>query len=288
MQPEITAIIVSYNAREELNRCLASLATSSGITLHIIVIDNASTDGNAAMVRSAFPQVTLIENSDNRGFAAAVNQGLARARGDVILINPDLTVEPMTIATLHRVMVEHPDVGIIGPRLTYPDGTLQPSVKKFPDWFDLFLILSKVPNFVPSVARVYNGLTVDYTHDQQVDQVMGSCFMIRRATLDAVGTFDEGFWMWFEEVDYCKRALTAGWKTWFTPQAHAVHVRAASTTQSTAHKQRVLRNSIMHYSRKYFGDVRTRMLAPAELMSIIAGAAVDRYNLVKPTIAKDL
>lgn len=288
MKPEITAIVVSYNAHEELRKCLTSLRASTNIDLHIVVIDNASTDGNADMVRKDFPDCMLIVNVSNRGFAAAVNQGLAKASGDVILINPDLTVMPDTIAVLKRTLDTHTNVGIVGPKLTYPDGTLQPSVKKFPDWFDLFLILSKVPNFVPSVARVYNGLTVDYGKEQTVDQVMGSCFLIRRATLDAVGTFDEGFWMWFEEVDFCKRALAKGWTTLYTPATHAIHVRAASTTQSTAEKQRVLRNSIMHYSTKYFGAIRTKMLGPAELMSVLTGVVGEQVKLVKPYKAKHL
>ena len=288
MRPETTAIVVSYNAREELRKCLASLFTSSGIDLHVIVIDNASTDGNVDMVRKEFPQVVLTVNKTNKGFAAAVNQGFAAAKGDVILINPDLTVMPDTIAVMKQSLDAHPDIGIIGPKLTYPDDTLQPSVKKFPDWFDLFLILSKVPNFIPSIARVYNGLTVDYKKEQTVDQVMGSCFLIRRATLDAVGAFDEGFWMWFEEVDFCKRALTKGWKTLYTPATHAVHVRAASTTQSTAEKQRILRNSIVHYSMKYFGPLKTKMLGPAELMSVLTGVVGDQVKLIKPYKAKHL
>ncbi len=286
MKPEITAIVVSYNAREELRKCLTGLFASTGIDLHVVVIDNASTDGNADMVRKDFPQAALTVNESNRGFAAAVNQGRAGARGDVILINPDLTVMPDTIAVLKRVLDAHADVGIVGPKLTYPDGTLQPSVKRFPDWFDLFLVLSKVPNFVPGLARVYNGLTVDYGKEQTVDQVMGSCFLIRRATLDAVGTFDEGFWMWFEEVDFCKRALAMGWKTMYTPATHAVHIRAASTTQSTAEKQRILRNSIVHYSTKYFGVTKTKMLAPAELMSVLTGMIGDQVTLIKPYKAK--
>ncbi len=288
VQPEITAIIVSYNACEELRKCLTSLLTSTGITLHITVVDNASTEGNVDLVRKIFPHVRLIVNESNRGFAAAVNQGITDAIGNVILINPDLTVMPDTIATLQRTLDVNPAVGIIGPKLAYPDGTHQPSVKRFPDWFDLFLILSKVPNFMPSLSRVYNGLTVDYEKEQLVDQVMGSCFLIRRAALDAVGSFDEGFWMWFEEVDFCKRALAKGWTTMYTPATHAVHVRAASTTQSTAQKQRILRNSILHYSTKYFGAMRTKMLAPAEFMSVITGIVGDQYKLVKPYKAKDL
>ncbi len=286
---ELTAIIVSWNACEELKRCLESLRRSDGVLLTTIVVDNASAEGNAAMVKNDFPEATLITNDRNRGFAAAVNQGVARAHGDVVLINPDLEVEPPTLAKLHESFGRYPSVGIVGPQLRYPNGSIQPSVKRFPDWFDLFLILSKVPNFFPGLTRRYNGLDRNYEKEQIVDQVMGSCFMIRRKTLEDVGAFDEGFWMWFEEVDFCKRAKRQGWLTLFTPAARAVHARGASFSRASAtEKQRALRNSIVHYSMKYFGKFKTRLLAPAELMSIVSGMLIDALNLSKPSRAKDL
>lgn len=287
--PDVTAIVVSYNALDALKACLDSLARSQGVRLRTVVIDNASQSPNVETVRREYRDVECIANDSNRGFAAAVNQGLARSSGTVVLVNPDLVVKPSTIATLCDALSRYPDVGIVGPTLEYPDGSPQPSVKKFPDWFDLFLILSKVPNIVPSVARVYNGLTVDYSREQVVDQVMGACFMIRRETIEKVGTFDEGFWMWFEEVDFCKRARAKGWKTLYTPRAVATHVRGASfATVRSTEKQNALRNSIMHYSGKYFGAFRTRLLLPAHLISIVSGPLIDYLQLSKPSRAKDL
>lgn len=287
--PELTAIVVSYNACDELRACLASLKNSTNVRLNIIVVDNASSEPNAGMVEKKFPEVLLIKNKENRGFAAAVNQGIKRSTGTVVLINPDLRVQAETLSTMSATLRKHGEVGILGPRIQYPDGSPQPSVKKFPDWFDLFLILSKVPNFMPSLTRVYNGLTVDYSREQYVDQVMGACFMIRPEALAQVGAFDEGFWLWFEEVDYCKRALAKGWKTYYTPHATVVHVRGASfSTQPSTLKQEALRNSIEHYCRKYFGPAKTRMLAPAKLMSMISGPIIDTLMLTKPFKAKDL
>ncbi len=287
-RPDATAIVVSYNACDALAMCLRTLYESTGVRLHVVVVDNASTESNVEIVRKQFPDIELITNDTNRGFAAAVNQGIKRSSGTVVLINPDLKVEPTTIVDLYRVLETHPDVGIVGPMLKYPDGRLQPSVKKFPDWFDLFLILSKVPNFFPSVSRVYNGLTVNYGNEQTVDQVMGACFMVRRETLDQVGLFDEGFWMWFEEVDYCKRALGRGWKTMYTPAATAFHVRGASFAHvPSVEKQRALRNSIIHYSMKYFGRFRTKLLLPAQLISAISGPVIDMLGMSKPVSARD-
>ncbi|MBI4092708.1 MAG: glycosyltransferase family 2 protein [Candidatus Kerfeldbacteria bacterium] len=290
MRPNLTAIVVSWNVRGQLSRCLKSLADSTGVKIKSIVVDNASADGSADFVHGNFPDITLIRNQTNRGFAAAVNQGLAEATSDVVLVNPDIELRPETLAVMHqRMYANHSQrVGIVGPKLIYPNGSLQPSVKRFPDWFDLFLILSKVPNLLPNLTKRYNALDLDYRREQIVDQVMGSCFMIKRACLDDVGFFDEGFWIWFEEVDFCKRASLQNWWTLYTPAAPAVHTRGASFAQSsTTAKQQALRHSIIHYSRKYFGVLKTRLLFPAELMSIISAPLIDALNLKKPTAAKD-
>ncbi|MBI4089881.1 MAG: glycosyltransferase family 2 protein [Candidatus Kerfeldbacteria bacterium] len=198
MRPSITAIVVSFNTPDELQRCLASLRASTGVGLKTIVVDNDSAFDVAAVVQRAYPDAELIRNSSNRGFAAAVNQGLARASETVVLINPDLTVQPDTLAILYDRLIAHPNAGIVGPKLRYPDGTHQPSVKRFPRWIDLALTLAKLPNFVPGLSRRYHATDTDYDREQMVDQVMGSCFMIRPQTLYAVGSFDEGFFIWFE------------------------------------------------------------------------------------------
>lgn len=284
----LTAIVVSFQAPDELRRCLRSLANVQGITLQTIVIENGSTTGNAKLVRHEFPNVQLIVNAENRGFAAAVNQGLAHAHGHVVLINPDLEVGPTTLETMVRRLDGYPDVGIVGPKLLYPDGRAQPSVKMFPRWIDLFLILSKLPNLFPKVGRKYNGLEIDYRREQIVDQVMGACFLIRRQTIDDVGRFDERFFVWFEEVDYCRRALDQGWRTLYTPLASATHVRGASfAPQPSRLKQRILRHSIRAYCQKYFGQVGEWLLLPGVVISWFSGAMMDFLRLRKPRRASD-
>ncbi|MBI4426436.1 MAG: glycosyltransferase family 2 protein [Candidatus Kerfeldbacteria bacterium] len=286
--PEVTAIVVSFNAPDELRRCLRSLLATTGLRLRVIVVDNASTTSNQQLVTSQFPRVELIANATNRGFAAAVNQGLIRSVGDVVLVNPDVGVEPSTLATMHTRLQAHQRVGIVGPRLYYPDGTPQASVKRFPRWIDLALVLSKLPNFFPRLARRYQALDIDYTQEQTVDQVMGACFMIRHQTLTEVGTFDEGFFIWFEEVDYCWRARQRGWSTLYTPAAKASHVRGASfAPQPSQFKQRLLRQSIRFYCRKHFGWLAELGLAPALLISAISGSLIDRFSLRKPPATQD-
>lgn len=284
---DLTVIVVSWNAADELRACLRSIVATQGITVKTVVIDNASTAGNADLVRNEFPDAALIMNDTNRGFAAAVNQGLAQAEGDVVLINSDITLEPSTLAVLHQTFSRHPRVGIVGPRLIYPDGKPQPSVKHFPRWLDLFLILTKLPNLFPRLARSYNGLDIDYAREQTVDQIMGSCFMIRRSCLNDVGGFDERFWIWFEEVDFCKRALGHGWLTLYTPTTTAIHIRGASFKRTSAVvKQRVLRQSIIHYSRKHFGWLSALLLAPGLLISWLSALLIDAFQLTKPEPAK--
>lgn len=287
--PDVTVVVVSWNVRDELRRCLMAVRNSEGVRMQTVVVDNASTDGSLDMVRSEFPDVRAIANATNRGFAAAVNQGMTGTSGDVLLLNPDVAVAPHAIRELVRALERHERTGVVGGRLRYPDGEPQPSMKRFPDALDLFLVLSKVPNLFPGIASKYNGLGLDYDREQTVDQVMGSFFLIRRQTLDEVGPFDEGFFLWFEEVDFCKRAKAKGWGTLYTPEAVAVHTRNASfSQQQTTWKQRVLRQSMLHYAEKHLGRFATATLKPALLLSSISAPLIDAFHLVKPTTAKDL
>lgn len=285
-RPRLSIIIVSWNVANHLARCLQALIRSSA-GAEIIVIDNNSADDSVTVIERDFPSVKLIKNSHNRGFAAAVNQALAQTTDDVLLVNPDLEVSAGAIYELQQALERHPRAGIVGGKLVYPDGELQPSVKYFPTRWDLFLILSKIPNLVPAVAKRYNGLMIDYRQEQTVDQVMGSFFYIRKNTLHEVGMFDEQFFIWFEEVDYCRRAQQLGWTTLYTPQAIATHQRGASFAQrSVRWKQQVLRKSIVHYVNKYFGLLAVIALIPAWLISWGSGWLLDIFQIAKPHQAK--
>lgn len=288
-QPELTVIVVSWNVRQQLERCLESIAKSRQINVKAVVIDNASSDGSADSVRQKFPEVELIANSNNRGFAAAVNQGIERSRGDVILINPDLVLEPNTLSVLEQALESHPKAGIAGPRIVYPDGRLQPSVRRFPTTRDLLLTLSKLPNFFPGLTATYTGLNVDYHQAQIVDQVMGSCFLIRREALETIGKFDEGFYLWFEEVDFCRRAANLDWKSIYVPSALVKHTKGASFSQQSAlWKHRVLVASMKHYASKHLGAVSALMVTIAGKIAYISVALQQLLNLKKPSAARNL
>lgn len=287
--PEISAIIVSWNVRQLLAECLASLQAAVGIDLQVVVVDNASADGSAEMVRRDFPDVKLIANHENRGFAAAVNQGIAISHGDIVLVNPDLRLQPDTLSRLEHALQRDPHAGIAGPRITYPDGQLQPSVRRFPTTKDLIVTLLKLPNLMPGLVRTYAGLNVNYDLEQAVDQVMGSCFLIRRATLDAVGRFDEDFYIWFEEVDYCRRALSHGWHTLYVPTAHAIHAKGASFRQvRPLTKHRILKQSMVVYAHKHLGFWPSRLIEITGWLSFVMTGLQQLLRLRKPSSARNL
>lgn len=287
--PEITAIVVSWNVREQLERCLNALTDSQDVFLHIMVVDNGSSDGSAVLVRERFTKVKLITNPDNRGFAAAVNQALAHAASDVVLVNPDLEVKPDTLAALAQALARYPKAGIVGPKISYQDGQLQPSVRYFPTTRDLLLTLLKLPNLLPLLTAHYAGLQVSYDQEQLVDQVMGSCFYIRRSTLEQIGHFDEGFFLWFEEVDFCKRASQQGWQTLYTPSAQATHEKNASfSQQKPLWRHRVLVKSMVHYAKKHLGFWAGEIVLATGVAATLLTFLQQLLNLRKPQRARDL
>jgi GT2 family glycosyltransferase len=239
----VAIIIVSYNCREPLRACLRSLQTGKHT---IVVVDNASADNTTEMLRREFPSVTLIENPENHGFAAACNQGV-RATDEpfVLLLNPDTIVELSALLRLLQVMRERPDVGACGPRILNPDGTLQPSCRRFPTLGTMLLA---------ELGWRRRYLMRDWQHDdtREVDQLMGSCLLLRREALEQVGLLDERFFLYFEEVDLCWRLKQAGWRVLFVHDATIIHSAGASTKTAPqpnlVHRYR----SLFEFYRKHF------------------------------------
>src|ERR1700722_13610608 len=221
MSASLCIIIVSYNVRDRLRDCLRDLSGQ-----RVIVVDNASSDSSAAMVRAEFPAVELIANTDNRGFAAACNQGIAASTEEFILIlNPDTLATPAALQALLDVMRAEPHAGACGPRIVNPDGSLQPSCRRFPTLPRLLLDEFGLGKLFPRSKFFGDYRMTWWAHDQlrEVDQLMGAALLLRRAALEQVGTFDERFFMYFEEVDLCLRLRDAGWKVLFVPAAKVIH-----------------------------------------------------------------
>ncbi|MBI5957016.1 MAG: glycosyltransferase family 2 protein [Chloroflexi bacterium] len=241
---DLSVVIVSYNTRELLRDCLRSVFRSEdgggsaerrGSThwpFEVWVVDNASTDGSAEMVRQEFPQAKLIANGENRGFAAASNQAIEQCSGRyVLLLNPDTIVLDDALGSLVRFMDAHPRVGVAGARLVNRDGSFQHSAFRFPTlWMSLFDFYS--PNHRITNSRLNGRYPVrDYDHPFPIDHPLGACLMVRRETIQQVGLLDERFFMYCEEVDWCLRIKRAGWEIYYVPEARVVHYVAKSTNQ---------------------------------------------------------
>lgn len=232
---DLSIVIVSYNTRELLRRCLDSLLSTlaaSGPEAEVFVVDNASSDESAAVVRSEYPQVRLIANPRNVGFAAANNQALGQVRGRyTLLLNPDTKVRGDALGVMVRFMEKHPQVGIVGAKLLYPDGSFQHSAFKFPTLAMAFL------DFFPVHHRLLNSRLNGrypircYEQPFPIDHPLGACLMVRREAMDEVGFLDERFFMYCEEIDWCMRVKSAGWEVWCVPEAAVIHYGGRSSAQ---------------------------------------------------------
>lgn len=256
-RPRLSVIIVSYNTRALLADCLASVAAEPCPPDEVIVVDNASADESAALVRARFSHVQVIANTENRGFAAACNQGLQAATGDVLcLLNPDTQLFPGALSALAFFLEANQKVGVVGPTLLHSDGTYQHAAFRFPtlpmaliDFFPLNhrLLDSRLNGRYPFAL---------YEHPFAMDHPLGACMLVRRAACADVGLLDEQFFMYCEEIDWCRRIKQAGWAIMHVPNARVVHHGGQSTQQAAGrmfvelHRSR-FRLFAKHYSRRY-------------------------------------
>lgn len=252
---DLTVIIVSWNVRELLRRCLESLALARG-TMDVIVVDNASTDGSPEMVSTDFPHVRLVRNDENRGFAAANNQGLGLSQGrTLLLLNPDTEVVGDALAKMVSHMDAYPEVGALGPQLRYPDGSLQSSRRRFPS-LSTALVESTVVQEWWKDNRILRRYYMSDTSDdaiQPVDWVVGACLLVRREAYEQAGGLDEGFFMYSEEMDWCRRIKDAGWEIVYLPTATVIHHEGRSSEQVIAERHIRFQCSKVRYFRKHHG-----------------------------------
>lgn len=257
---DLSIIIVSWNTRDLLHACVQSIYNKTrGVTFEIFVIDNASQDGSVEMMRENFAAVKTIANTTNRGFAAANNQGIKLASGRyIVLLNPDTKLLEDSFCTMVSFMDAHAQCGIGGCRLLNPDGTEQASVRRFPTLLDQMIILLKLHHLFHGFSRMRAYLCgdFDYTRTQSVDQVMGACFMARDDVFKRVGLLDEGFFNWFEEVDFCKRTKMHGYDVYYISTTSLVHHFGQSFNQlMPVSKQRMWNRSLRHYFYKHHSKI---------------------------------
>lgn len=269
----ISIIIVSWNTRELLAKCLKSVFTyqqevatrqagpSSAerpLDMEIFVVDNASIDGTVEMVHQGFPQVCLIENPQNVGFARANNQAIRRSRGRyILLLNSDAELHPGALQEMLEFMEDRPQVGACGPQLLNPDGTHQISCQPMLTPWREFWRLTFLEQFKRRAS--YNFSQGDRQSPREVEVLKGACLLLRRAALDQVGLLDERYFMYTEEVDLCYRLRHAGWQLYWLPQARVTHYGEGSTRQVAEAMYLQLYRSKIQFYRKVGGQRQARL-----------------------------
>jgi GT2 family glycosyltransferase len=253
---DISVVIISFNTRDITRSCLRSFFETAGnLGAQVIVVDNDSRDGSADMVAEEFPQVELIRNTVNRGFAAANNQGFERCTGEfVLLLNSDTVVLGDVLAQSVRYMREHPDVGVFGCRVLNPDRTMQPTCFMVPSLLNLFLLTTGLSRIkaVPFFGRErLAGWNRD--SEREVDVVTGCYMMVRRSAMEQVGWLDDSFFFCGEETDWCVRFRKAGWRVVFSPVGEIIHIGNASGRRFEAKRDLMLTEGIVRFHRKHGG-----------------------------------
>ncbi len=252
---DVSVVIVSWNTQDILGDCLESVYEQTrGISFETLVVDNASKDGTADMVKARFPQAILIQNAANGGFAAANNQGIAASQGRyVLLLNPDTVVLDNAIAKTLAFADAHPEAGCVGCRILNADRSLQSSCFLFPSLLNLFLSTTYLYKAFPRsrfFGREYMSWW-DRNDSREVDVVTGCYMLVRRETLKAAGPMDEDYFMYGEEADWCYRFRKAGWKNLFTPDGSIVHLGGVSTSQVKPQMMLQLRAGLLLFISKH-------------------------------------
>jgi GT2 family glycosyltransferase len=253
----LSIVIVSWNVCKDLIQCLDSIRKYRPFGKYeVIVVDNASTDETVDIVRIRFPEVMMIVNSDNKGFAAANNQGIEKSQSEyILLLNPDTILHPGSLDLLIDFMDSNKEVRACGPKLLNADGTIQRSVRHFPT-FRGALYRHTAFRFLGIFRKDYKKwLMKDFDHEtrKEVDQLMGAALLIRKAVIDRIGGMDERFFMYYEEVDLCYRIQQAGWRIVFVPEALITHLGSRSSGQIPVRKRIMMLTSLLKFFRKHRG-----------------------------------
>ena len=276
---DTAVIVVSYNTRELTLQAVASARkATAGLDARVIVADNGSADGTVPAVRDADPDVAVLVNLDNPGYGAAVNRAAAaHPATHICAMNADVVLEPESLVTLRRYLDANRACGLVGPALAYPDGAPQASAKRFPTLGLALTEIFGVHTLAPRnrwVRRFYYE-DRDLTRDARVDTVSGAAMLLRAEAFEAVGRFDERFWMYFEETDLCRRLHDRGHAVAFCPAARAIHQHGASTRQTSVRQVEYYLSYV-----RYFGKHHRRASAAILRAAVAAGALARMAALV--------
>lgn len=282
---DLSIIIVSWNVCDLLRACLDSIFRSSlhtdqhtsPLQLEVIVVDSASTDDTVTMIRQHYPSVTLLAQDQNIGFTRGNNIGLQQASGRyLLLLNPDTEVFETTLIDLVRFMDAHPAVGILGPHTLNTDGTTQSTRRMFPTKTLAFFESTWLQGYAPRslLSRYYLSDAQD-TDTLSVDWVQGSALLARRTVYEQIGALDTGYVMYFEELDWCKRAHDAGWQASYLGSTRLIHHGGKSADQIGAYKHIYFQQSKLRYYRKYHGWAFAHLLRIFLLCSFVSQFLIE-------------
>ncbi|MEO6708712.1 MAG: glycosyltransferase family 2 protein [Planctomycetota bacterium] len=280
---DVAVVIPAWNTRELLASCLLALERSS-VPVEIVVVDNHSSDGSADMVEREYPRVKLVRNLENRGFAAASNQGIASTSAPfVLLLNTDTEVAPDAIERLLRFLEQNPAYAGAAPRLVNPDGSTQRACMNFPVLSTALWFATPLERWFPHSAELerYFARSFDHEHDSDVDQPPAAALLLRRAALERVGLLDESMFLFFNDVDLSKRLAAAGWRSRFLRDARVVHVGGASTRQLGERLERWHLDRLRYY-RKHHGWLAGPWVKAATSLAWIDFVALSSWRRVFP------
>ena len=265
---DLSVVIVSWKVKNKLKENLNALFNSQGdFKFEVFVVDNNSDDGSAEMIKNEFPLVMLIANSDNRGFAAANNQALELASGDyILLLNPDMQVNVDTLAQALTWVKKNPQATVTGCKLVNSQGEIVKQVRRFPKLSDQLAVTLKLPHLFPGIINKYLCSNFDYEKSAKVDSIRGAFFLINRENYKKISgqetpLLDERYFIWFEEVDFCREVYKLGGEVWYTPVASCLDYVGQSFKQVDRGKtQEYFSDSMLKYFQKWETEQEFKIL----------------------------
>jgi GT2 family glycosyltransferase len=282
---DLSFVLVNWNTKELIQEALSSIInTVRGYAYEIFLVDNGSEDGSSTAVKKTFPQVKLILNKTNQGFARAVNQAIDRAGGRyVVLLNSDARLQEGAVQAFMIFMEDNPDVGIAGGQLINADGSLQNSIAPFPslttELLNKRLLRTLLPCYYPGKEREY-PVPID------VDSLVGACIIVRREAIDEVGKLDEGYFFFMEETDWCLRMREHGWRVSFVPHARIIHLQGVSTAMAKAEAKIEFYRSRYHLFTKWHGKAKMILLKLGLILRLIGEVVANSFLLWKQQYRK--
>ncbi len=295
MSARVAVIVVSYNVVDLLRQCLTSLCRTAGVDLDIFVVDNASSDGSSAMVADEFPQVALIANNHNHGFAYANNQALRQLqertpgeRGEfVLLLNPDTKVPESGIARLAAFLNDRPDAAMVGPKLIRGDGSLDLACRRsFPTPTVSLYRQVGLSQVFPKSRRFgrYNLTYLDPDETYEVDSVVGACMLVRWTAIEQVGLLDDSFFMYGEDLDWSLRMKQRGWRIHYCPDVEVLHLKGQSSRRRSYRATQEFYRAMLLFYRKHYAKTTPKPLGALVVGGIYTKAAFAFLrNALRPT-----